>query len=117
MACAGILSPPVAERDIHHGLLEQLPFDYRVKCSEADGFELAKIIGVIEVASYVLLWVAPQLGAFALTALMTGALHFHLTFLKDKPEALVVQFALLAASSAVMLLTPDAPTKKKVKRG
>lgn len=100
-----------------NGLLEQLPFDYRVKCSEADGFELAKIIGVIEVASYVLLWVAPQLGAFALTALMTGALHFHLTFLKDKPEALVVQFALLAASSAVMLLTPDAPTKKKVKRG
>jgi len=45
---------------------------------------------------------------------MTGAVHFHLTFLKDKPEALTVQFALLAASIAVMLLSGE-PAKKSKK--
>lgn len=65
---------------------------------------------------YVLLWAAPQLGAFMLTALMTGAIHFHLTFLKDKPEALIVQFALLAASVVVMLLSGEEKKKKKVKK-
>jgi hypothetical protein len=43
---------------------------------------------------------------------MTGAVHFHLTFLKDKPEALVVQFVLLAASIAVIVLSSDAKAKK-----
>ena len=47
---------------------------------------------------------------------MTGAIHFHLTFLKDKPEALAVQFALLAASVAVMLLSGEPAKKKKAKK-
>jgi hypothetical protein len=97
-----------------NGLLAQTPFDYRVKCSAKDGHEYARIIGAIEVVGYVLLWAAPQLGSFILTALMTGAVHFHLTFLKDKPEALTVQFALLAASIAVMLLSGE-PAKKSKK--
>ena len=48
-----------------------------------------------------------------LTVLMTGAVHFHLTVLKDKPEALIMQFVLLAASVAVMLLGSEAPKKQK----
>ena len=95
-----------------NGLLSSAGIDYSVKCSANDGFELAKIIGAIEVWGYVLLWAAPQMGAFILTAVMTGAVHFHLTFLKDKPEALVVQFVLLAASIAVMVLSGDAKAKK-----
>ena len=95
-----------------NGLMSSAGIDYRFKCSAGDGHEFAKIIGAIEVWGYVLLWAAPQMGAFILTALMTGAVHFHLTFLKDKPEALVVQFALLAASCAVMMLSADAKAKK-----
>ena len=95
-----------------NGLMSSAGIDYRFKCGAGDGHEFAKIIGAIEVWGYVLLWVAPQMGAFILTALMTGAIHFHLTFLKDKPEALVVQFALLAASCAVMMLSADAKAKK-----
>ena len=95
-----------------NGLLSSAGIDYSVKCSANDGFELAKIIGAIEVWGYVLLWAAPQMGAFILTAVMTGAVHFHLTFLKDKPEALVVQFVLLAASIVVMVLSGDAKAKK-----
>ena len=95
-----------------NGLLSSAGIDYSVKCSANDGFELAKIIGAIEVWGYVLLWAAPQMGAFILTAVMTGAVHFHLTFLKDKPEALVVQFVLLAASIAVIVLSSDAKGKK-----
>ena len=99
-----------------NGLLEKTPFDYRVKCSKADDFELAKIIGAVEAIGYLLLWAAPQLGSFLLTVIMTGAVHFHLTFLKEKPEALIMQFVLLAASVAVMLLSSEAPKKQKVKR-
>jgi hypothetical protein len=40
---------------------------------------------------------------------MMGAIHFHVTQLNDKPEALVLQFALVAASILVMLL--DTPSK------
>ena len=96
-----------------NGLLAQTPFDYRVKCSAKDDHEFLKILGAIEVMGYVLLWAAPQLGAFMLTALMTGAIHFHLTFLKDKPEALIVQFALLAASVVVMLLSGEEKRKRR----
>ena len=96
-----------------NGLLEKTPFDYRVKCSKADDFEFAKIIGAIEAIGYLLLWAAPELGSFLLTVVMTGAVHFHLTFLKDKPEALIMQFVLLAASVAVMLLGSEAPKKQK----
>jgi hypothetical protein len=99
-----------------NGLLAQTPFDYRVKCSAKDNFEYLKILGAIEVVGYVLLWAAPQLGAFMLTAVMTGATHFHLTFLKDKPETLSVQFALLAASVLVFLLSGNEPVKKKAKK-
>ena len=98
-----------------NGLLSRTPFDYRVKCSAKDDHEFLKILGAIEVCGYVLLWAAPELGSFILTALMTGAIHFHLTFLKDKPEALLVQFALLGAAIAVMLLSSEKP-KKKAKR-
>jgi hypothetical protein len=87
-----------------------------VKCSAKDNFEYLKILGAIEVVGYVLLWAAPQLGAFMLTAVMTGATHFHLTFLKDKPETLSVQFALLAASVLVFLLSGNEPVKKKAKK-
>mmetsp|Transcript_20356 Transcript_20356/g.50813 ORF Transcript_20356/g.50813 Transcript_20356/m.50813 type:complete len:177 (-) Transcript_20356:354-884(-) len=99
-----------------NGLLKQAGIDYAVKCSAADDFQLAKVLGAVEVVGYVLLWVVPQFGAFILTAVMTGALHFHLTFLKDKPEALVLQFALVAASALVMLLSGgDAPAAPAVK--
>ena len=103
-----------------NGLLKSAGVDYAVKCSAENNFEYAQIIGAIEVAGYLLLWVFPQLGGFILTVVMTGAIHFHLTFLKDKPEALVVQFALVAASALVMLLggadAPAAAAAKKAKR-
>ena len=65
-----------------NGLLKQAGIDYAVKCSAKDNYEYAQILGALEVAGYALLWVFPQLGAFILTAIMTGAIHFHLTFLK-----------------------------------
>ena len=88
-----------------NGLLAPIP-GLAVRCSKKNNYELAKILGLIEVIGYVLLWKAPQLGGFILTIFMAGAIHFHLAFLKDKPEALVLQFALLAASIAVMMLSP-----------
>ena len=101
-----------------NGLLKQAGVDYAVKCSAKDNFEFAHVLGAVEIAGYVLLWVFPQLGAFILTAFMTGAIHLHLTYLHDKPEALVIQFALVAASTLVMLLGgAEAPApKKKAKR-
>jgi hypothetical protein len=98
-----------------NGLLAPIP-GLAVRCSKKNNYELAKIFGLIEVIGYVLLWKAPQLGGFILTIFMAGAIHFHLAFLKDKPEALVLQFALLAASIAVMMLSPKNVARKKKRR-
>jgi len=88
-----------------NNLVKQAGVDYSFKCAPDNDFEMMKIVGAIEVVGYVLLWLMPQLGAFILTATMAGAIHFHMTQLNDKPEALVLQFALLGASTLVLLLS------------
>ena len=45
----------------------------------------------------------PRFGGFFFTVFMSMGLHFHLVFLKDKPEALGLQFTLYAAGIIVML--------------
>ena len=99
-----------------NGLLKQANVDFEVECKGPD-FKFMKAIGAIEVVGYLLLWISPKLGAFILTALMVGAIHFHMTFLGDKPEALGLQFALVVASALVFLFdSPSAAAAAKAKR-
>merc|ERR1712137_652163 len=93
-----------------NGLLKQANVDFEVECKGPD-FKFMKAIGAIEVVGYLLLWISPKLGAFILTALMVGAIHFHMTFLGDKPEALGLQFALVVASALVFLF--DSPRGRR----
>jgi hypothetical protein len=53
-----------------------------------------------------------------LTVIMVGAIHFHMTQLGDSVDKLMLQFALLAASVAIMLLSKpsSAPAAKKSTR-
>lgn len=90
-----------------NGLLSALKIPYAVRCSAADGYEFAKVIGALEVIGYAALWTKPAQGAFMLTVIMVGAIHFHMTFLKDPVGNLTMQFALLFASIAVMFLTKE----------
>jgi len=97
-----------------NGLVKQAGIDHEFKCTAPD-FELMKIVGAIEAAGYVLLWVFPQLGAFILTATMAGAVHFHMVQLGDKPEAIVIQFVLLGASAIVLLFSGESASAAKAK--
>jgi hypothetical protein len=85
----------------------------KIRCSKADGYEFAKIIGALEVLGYLALWTTPARGAFLLTAIMAGAIHFHMTFLKDPIGKLTIQFALLFASATIAMLTTEKKAKKK----
>ena len=83
------------------GIKEVLPF--QVTCDAATDYPLLRFIGALEVFGYVMLWVMPRFGGLVFTILMSGALHFHLIFLKEKPAAIGVQVALYAAGIFVML--------------
>ena len=85
----------------------------KIRCSKADGYEFAKIIGALEVLGYLALWTTPARGAFLLTSIMAGAIHFHMTFLKDPIGKLTIQFALLFASATIAMLTTEKKAKKK----
>ncbi|EEH60506.1 uncharacterized protein MICPUCDRAFT_38236 [Micromonas pusilla CCMP1545] len=112
----GDCTPTANTAEIQARSIHWSPYDRVGVVNAKNNYELAKILGLIEVIGYVLLWKAPQLGGFILTIFMAGAIHFHLAFLKDKPEALVLQFALLAASIAVMMLSPKNVARKKKRR-
>lgn len=86
-----------------------------VECQAPD-YKLMKAIGAIEVVGWLLLWISPKLGGFILAATMAGAIHFHMTAMGDKPEALGLQFSLLVASLFVFLFdspSSSADDKKK----
>jgi hypothetical protein len=101
-----------------NNLLQKAHVPIKVKCSKANGYEFAKVIGALEVAGYAALWAKPAEGAFMLTVIMVGAIHFHMTQLGDSVDKLMLQFALLAASVAIMLLSKPsaAPVAKKSTR-
>ena len=101
-----------------NGLLAKVHAPLKVKCSKANGYEFAKVIGALEVVGYAALWAKPAKGAFMLTVIMIGAIHFHMTQLGDTVDKLMLQFTLLAASVAIMMLSaPDAaPAAKKTTR-
>ena len=85
---------------------------FAVSCDEATGFLLLKAFAVLLIVGYTLLWSSPRLGALWLTVYMGFGLHFHLTFLKDPPEKIVLQLVLCASSALVLLLESMAPAKK-----
>ena len=97
-----------------NNLLGALPVElpFQASCDEATGYKLLKLFGAMEFVGYALLWVMPKFGSFFLTVFMAFALHFHLTFLKDPPAALGLQFALFGGALAVFLLTPGASAEK-----
>ena len=78
---------------------------------------LASAVYVRIVLGYAALWTNPAQGAFMLSVIMAGAIHFHMTFLKDPVGRLTIQFALLFASLAIMFLSrPTKTTKPKTTR-
>lgn len=89
-----------------NGMLEKAGRKERVACKAPD-WELMKIIGFIETVGYVFLWTRPRMGAFLLASTMVGAIHFHLTFLKDPIDKLVLQISLLVASLLVFFLSDN----------
>eukprot|EP00793_Prasinoderma_coloniale_P002634 PRCOL_00002116-RA len=89
-----------------------LPDDFAFACDESNNYQMMKIIGAAELLGYFLLWVNPEAGAFILTSLMAGAIHFHMTAMGDKPEALVLQFSLLVAGLFVFLFDRKPSTGK-----
>ena len=96
-----------------NGLLSATPFS--ATCTEPTGYVLLNVLGALLVVGYLLLWVYPKIGALSLTVFMSFALHFHLTFLKDPPANLGLQFALLGSSAAVLVLEM-LPTKPSAKQ-
>jgi len=94
-----------------NGLLTTMRVPVQMKCSKANGYEFAKVIGALELAGYVALWVKPAQGAFLLSVIMAGAIHFHMTKLGDTIDKVVLQFALLGASLAIMFLTSTSHAK------
>ena len=97
-------------------LLSTVKLPIKVRCSAKDGYEFAKIIGALELLGYAALWTNPSQGATMLTVIMIGAIHFHMTFLKDPVGKLGIQFALLFASLAVMFLTGKPKKAQQVKK-
>ena len=95
-----------------NGLLATAGLPLVVTCDEATGFLLMKAVAVMMIIGYTLLWSSPRLGALWLTVYMGFGLHFHLTFLKDPPEKIVLQLVLCASSALVLLLESMAPAKK-----
>ena len=89
-----------------------LPADFAFACDESNNYQMMKIIGAAELLGYFLLLVNPEAGAFILTSLMAGAIHFHMTAMGDKPEALVLQFSLLVAGLFVFLFDRKPSTGK-----
>ncbi|OUS48228.1 hypothetical protein BE221DRAFT_148181 [Ostreococcus tauri] len=83
-------------------LLSTVKLPIKVRCS--DGYEFAKIIGALELLG----------GDDAV--IMIGAIHFHMTFLKDPVGKLGIQFALLFASLAIMFLTGKPKKAQQVKK-
>lgn len=84
----------------------------QISCEPETGFKLMKKIGAIEAAGWVLLWLPRTFGRkgpILLFVLMSFAVHHHITFLKDPPEALVLQFSMLAAALLVMLFDDRSP--------
>lgn len=94
-----------------NSLLKAVKIPFKVRCSAADGYEFAKFIGALEVLGYAALWTNPSQGATILSVIMAGAIHFHMTFLKDPVGKLSIQFALLAASVAIMFLSSKPKAK------
>lgn len=111
-----------------NGLLAKVGQPELATCTESSGHQLLKIIGVVEVIGYVLLWMMPQFGALYMSVFMGFGLHFHMVHLKDPPGKLALQFVLFAASFMLLYLenqeaeTDSAkveapkPVKKKVKK-
>ena len=87
-----------------NGLLSTAGVPFAVTCDEATGFILLKIIAVLLIVGYTLLWSSPRLGALWLTVFMGFGLHFHVTVMKDTPDKLALQIALFASSLLVLLL-------------
>ena len=95
-----------------NGLLTTAGVPFSVTCEAATGFILLKMLAVVLVIGYTLLWSSPRLGAFMLTVFMGFGLHFHVTVMKDTPEKMVLQIALFASSFLVFILESMAPAKK-----
>ena len=95
-----------------NGLLTAAGVPFSVTCEAATGFILLKMLAVVLVIGYTLLWSSPRLGAFMLTVFMGFGLHFHVTVMKDTPEKMVLQIALFASSFLVLILESMAPAKK-----
>lgn len=86
-----------------NGLLTQAGAPAIAICSEPE-YALLKIFGLLLAIGYAALWLAPKFGSLFLTLYMCAGLHFHLTFLKDEPAALGLQFALLGSSIVVFFI-------------
>ena len=84
-----------------------VPAPITATCTEAEGYQLLKIVGAMEAFGYVMLWLRPQFGAFFLTVFMGFGLHFHFRHLKEGIADTVLQLVLFCSSFLVLYLEMD----------
>lgn len=87
-----------------NGLLAKVSLPAMASCNASNGFLLLRILGAIQLVSYILLWVMPTLGATLLTIYMCFAMHFHVSHLKEGAGAILLQMGLFTASITVLFL-------------
>ena len=87
---------------------------FSVTCEAATEFILLKMLAVVLVIGYTLLWSSPRLGAFMLTVYMGFGLHFHVTIMGHAPD---LQIVLFASSFLVLILESMAPTNSMSSTG
>eukprot|EP00218_Dolichomastix_sp_CCMP3274_P014068 CAMPEP_0170148578 /NCGR_PEP_ID=MMETSP0033_2-20121228/39588_1 /TAXON_ID=195969 /ORGANISM="Dolichomastix tenuilepis, Strain CCMP3274" /LENGTH=169 /DNA_ID=CAMNT_0010385475 /DNA_START=8 /DNA_END=517 /DNA_ORIENTATION=- len=98
-------------------LLAKMNIPYTVSCNAntSPTYLFAKMIGATYALGLAMMWFGPKkLGALVIAVVMAGAIHFHLTKMKDEPDKLVLQFSLFAASFFLVLADGN-PKPKKIK--
>ena len=108
-----------------NGILQGWKIDKTVVCSEADSFQLLRLLGAAEILGWVMLWILPQFGALWLTVFMGFGLHFHLKYLNDNAKDCGLQLGLFIAAFIVLCLenyddetkeAPKVPSPAKKKK-
>ena len=87
-----------------NGIMSTAGMPFSATCDEATGHLLLKAVAVLLIVGYTLLWSSPRLGALWLTVFMGFGLHLHIVFLKETPDKLGLQIALLSSSLLVFIL-------------
>ena len=102
-----------------NGLLQNAGIPLTTTCTASSGHVLLRVLALVMLMCYVLLWMRPQLGSLLLSVYMGFALHFHAVFLNEPAGVLLLQMGLFTASVAVLALevleeeNAPVPPKKK----